>query len=119
MENYVKKIFSSQPYLIDLFKQFNKTKKIVLDIVNWHKFRLSEIFEFQKIKKFLSRPKNNGDIPYITSTSFDQGVDCYITTNNKISNVITISTNGVSFSCFYHDDFNSLFNLRCFQFLVW
>lgn len=66
---------------------------------------MSEIFEFPKLKKFSSRPKNNGDIPYITCISFNQGVDCYITTNHKINNVIYISTNGSSFNCFYHDDY--------------
>ena len=108
MENYVKKIFLNEPHLVDLSKPFNETKT-TLSANYWHKFKLNEIFEFPKIKKFSSRPKNSGDIAYITSRSVDQGVECYVSVpvNAKIRNVITISTNGACFDCFYHGEFIS------------
>lgn len=77
---------------------------MMIKISDFREFKLGDIFDFPKIKKFSSRPENDGNIPYITSKSFNQGVDCYISTSCKINNVITISTNGACFDSFYHDE---------------
>ena len=74
-----------------------------LKIDEWKEFKIRDIFKQPKIKKFSSIPEEEGLIPFVTSKSTNQGVETFIDTNHTIKNVITVSTNGNCFDCFYHD----------------
>ncbi|MBR3140041.1 MAG: restriction endonuclease subunit S [Methanobrevibacter sp.] len=59
-----------------------------------------------KILKYPSEPEERGDIPFITSTSLNNGINSYVNVNKKISfdkECLTISTNGQCFDVFLQD----------------
>ena len=86
--------FDNQPIL---------KKKIELNVENWQKIKLKDIFEI-----FTSSDKNylqseDGNIPYISSTQFNNGISSFVqaeTIQNK--NTITVARNGSVGSAFYH-----------------
>jgi hypothetical protein len=72
-----------------------------LDVKNWGGFKVSDIFQRKKIKKYSKKPDSNGNIPFITSSAVNNGI---VLMSDKISTAtpcITISTNGGCFDCFY------------------
>ena len=86
--------FDNQPIL---------KKKVELNVENWQKIKLKDIFEI-----FTSSDKNylqseDGNIPYISSTQFNNGISSFVqaeTIQNK--NTITVARNGSVGSAFYH-----------------
>lgn len=75
-----------------------------LKIKEWKEFRLGDIFDKLPIKKFNSIPENQGNFYFISSTSFNNGVTskvAYDSNKTKVSNCITVSTNGECLDCFY------------------
>jgi hypothetical protein len=78
-------------------------KKIELNVENWQKIKLKDIFDI-----FTSSDKNyleseDGNIPYISSTQFNNGISSFVqadTIENK--NTITVARNGSVGSAFYH-----------------
>ena len=82
-----------------------KNEKVELsNFTKWSNFKIKDIFIKPKIKKFSSTPEENkGEVKFVTSKSSDQGVDDWIDTKHFITNVITVSTNGNCFDCFYHE----------------
>lgn len=76
-----------------------------LNIVKWHDYRVGDLFKkINKIKKFGSQPDSEGNVPFVTSSSLNNGVSAYVDETPVASNVITVSTNGECFDCFYHDE---------------
>lgn len=73
-----------------------------IDTTNWQEFRVGDIFFKKKLKKFSSSPIESGNIPYISSTSANNGVSLYCNEESIQGNCITVSTNGKCFDCFYH-----------------
>ena len=72
--------------------------------VEWRKFKVKDIFQKSNIKKYSSEPETNGNIPYITSSSINNGISKFVELHEEmetIDNCITISTNGRCFDCFY------------------
>lgn len=69
----------------------------------WKEFKINEIFNNVIVKKLSKSPEDLGDIPFVTSTSLNNGVSNFYDINSVIKNVITVSTNGSCFDCFYHD----------------
>jgi len=81
----------------------NKVKqKPRLDIDKWEEFRVGDIFDKVKVKKFSATPEIEGDIPYISSTSSNNGVSAKVCETPIKGNCITVSTNGSCFDAFYH-----------------
>jgi len=78
-------------------------KKIELNFENWKKIKLKDIFDI-----FTSSDKNyleseDGNIPYISSTQFNNGISSFVqadTIQNK--DTITVARNGSVGSAFYH-----------------
>ena len=76
-----------------------------LNIAKWHDYRVGDLFKkINKIKKFGSQPDSEGNVPFVTSSSLNNGVSAYVDETPVASNVITVSTNGECFDCFYHDE---------------
>lgn len=70
---------------------------------NWEPFKIGDIFEIPKIKKYSKIPKENGDIAFISCQSTNNGIASYCNLKPQISHAITVSTNGNNFDCFYHN----------------
>jgi len=74
-----------------------------MDTTNWQSFRLKDIFEIYTSSDKNYLESEDGNVPYISSTRFNNGVSSYVqaeTTQNK--NTITVARNGSVGSAFYH-----------------
>ncbi len=70
---------------------------------SWLEFRVGDIFEEISIKKLSKSPEDLGDVAFVSSTSLNNGVNNFYDVSPIIKNVISVSTNGACFDCFYHD----------------
>jgi hypothetical protein len=72
---------------------------------NWKEFRICDLFEKNNIVKYSSTPESIGTVPFISSTSINNGVSHFCDeTPNITSSCLTVSTNGNCFDCFYHNE---------------
>lgn len=78
-----------------------KTNNIELKIDKWKEFKIGDIFPKRCVKHYSSTPEIKGNIPFITSTSSNNGIAAYVDEESIEGNCITVSTNGDCFDCFY------------------
>ena len=74
-----------------------------MDITNWQRFKLKDIFDIYTSSDKNYLESEDGNVPYISSTQFNNGVSSFVqaeTTQNK--NTITVARNGSVGSAFYH-----------------
>lgn len=78
-----------------------------LENVSWKEFYFNEIFKKIKRGKRLKKDDHiEGNIPYISSTSLNNGLDQFIGNEEKIRKFkdnITLANSGSVGSCFYHE----------------
>lgn len=104
MENEVKSIYDS--VYRDYFNEIINFKNLEIDTSKWKEFKLKNLFNKKNIKKISKTPNTDGNIPFVTSQSTNNGIKKYISSQNVEvypKNCITISTNGNCFDCFYHN----------------
>ncbi len=73
---------------------------------NFNYFKLEEIFHIARGKRLVKADQQTGEIAYISSTKFNNGIDNYITPPKNMiiySNAITISNSGSVGYSFYHE----------------
>ena len=71
----------------------------------WKEFKVSDIFEKVDIKKYSKTPDDAGKIPFVSSTSLNNGVSCFVSAENIFRfPCLTVSTNGDNFDTFYHEE---------------
>lgn len=70
---------------------------------SWKTFKVSDIFPKRRVKKYSKIPENDGDVPFISSSSLNNGIASYVDVDPLDGNCITVSTNGECFDCFYQD----------------
>ncbi|MCV3456387.1 type IIB restriction/modification system, specificity subunit [Campylobacter lari] len=75
-----------------------------LNIKEWKKFKVADIFQKASIKKHSSIPKKKGNIAFISSSSDENGCSTFCDVEPFTQKCITVSTNGKCFDCFYHDE---------------
>lgn len=78
-----------------------------LEGVEWKEFNFSKIFrKIQRGKRLKKDDHIEGDVPYISSTSLNNGLDQFIGNEDKVrkfKNNITLANSGSVGSCFYHE----------------
>ena len=78
-----------------------------LENVEWKEFSFDKIFrKIQRGKRLKKDDHIDGDIPYVSSTSLNNGVDGFIGNDDKVrkfKNNLTLANSGSVGSCFYHD----------------
>lgn len=84
---------------------------------NWKEFVIGDIFPKRKISKHSSTPEEEGPIPFVSSSSMNNGVSSFCNEEPIQENCITVSTNGDCFDAFYQpipvvlsNDVDVLFN---------
>ena len=77
--------------------------ELSIDVDSWAYFRIGDIFNKLDLAKFSKIPDVEGETPFVSSTSYNNGVNAYVDEDAEISNCITVSTNGECLDCFYHD----------------
>ena len=111
MEEYIKERESKQRN--DL-KEYYKSRLLdlvicpdVLTDVEWGEFFVSDVFDtVQRGKRLTKANQINGEIPYISSTALNNGVDNFIGNTEKVrksDNDLTLANSGSVGACFYHN----------------
>lgn len=73
-----------------------------LNVNEWKEFKVGDLFQSRKIKKYPSIPEDEGKLPFISSSSFNNGVACRVNAESIEGNCLTVTTNGSCFDVFYH-----------------
>ena len=109
MENYIKNLFVSQQKL-DLRKLEELPKKIKnktkINFSTWKKFKLIELFNYKRGKRYKKGDHNVGDIAYVSSSAKNNGIDNLVNPPSELKiyeNCITLANSGSVGTCFYHD----------------
>lgn len=66
-------------------------------------FRVGDLFEPLKIKKYSKKPETVGLIPFVSCQTTNNGISSYCDEKPEIKHCITVSTNGNCFDCFWHN----------------
>lgn len=78
-----------------------------LEDVEWKEFYFNEVFrKIQRGKRLKKDDHIDGNVPYISSTSLNNGLDQFIGNEymvRKFKNNISLANSGSVGSCFYHD----------------
>lgn len=88
-------------------KMVKKMKnKLSLKDVEWSEFQVSDIFaQIKRGKRLTKTNQKSGDMPYISSSALDNGVDNFISNDKnvrKFKKVLTIANSGSVGKVFYH-----------------
>lgn len=79
----------------------------VLTDVEWGEFFVSDVFDtVQRGKRLTKVNQIDGEIPYISSTALNNGVDNFIGNTEKVrksDNDLTLANSGSVGACFYHN----------------
>lgn len=79
--------------------------KLTLDSVDWKEFKFTDIFtKIQRGKRLTKGNQVEGNMPYISSTATNNGVDNFISNEvnvRKFDNCLTLANSGSVGSCFY------------------
>jgi restriction endonuclease S subunit len=109
MEDYIKQERKKQVIQI---RNYYEPKLLMLagelaglEEVEWKEFKFTDIFtKIQRGKRLTKGNQVEGDIPYISSTATNNGVDNFISNEEKVrkfDNCLTLANSGSVGSCFY------------------
>ena len=96
----------------------NKRTNKPIDTTTWRWFRIDKLFQLKKGKRLTTFDMVQGDIPFIGSSAFNNGITAFIDVNHHIhtGNTITVAYNGSVGEAFYQptdffacDDINVLY----------
>ena len=92
-----------KPDLLNYKESFNSNKVLELNINKWQEFKISDLFEIKgsKTTKRIDLVEE-GEYPYITTKSTNNGVDGYSNIWTEKGNVLTIDSACVG-TCFYQE----------------
>ena len=80
--------------------------KILLTNLNWKEFYFTEVFtDIQRGKRLKKADHHDGNTPYVSSTSQDNGVDGFIGNESGVrifDDCLTVANSGSVVSAFYH-----------------
>lgn len=106
MEEYIKENYFRLKSVIKDKRKNEINDYRSLSEVDWKAFKLIDIFDSIKRGKRLTKNKQvDGNIPYISSTSNNNGLDNFISNNNNVrlfDNCLTLANSGSVGETFYH-----------------
>ena len=93
-------------YIESTLKEMGSKKNVKeLDKCNWKKFNVKDIFEtIQRGKRLKTEDHIYGNIPYVSSTALNNGVDRFIGNEDnvrKFKDCLSLANSGSVGSCFY------------------
>lgn len=108
MENYIKSLREREREreIDEISESFLEKNTLIFYPSNWKEFKLNDIFNFPKIKKYSKIPESKGLIPFVSSSSKNNSVVGFVDEKPiNIKNVISITTNGEGFIAKYQEKF--------------
>ena len=92
IKQYLTYIFNrSQTKSISI--ESNSNKQLSLNLSEWKTFKYTDVFKIKKGKRLTKKDQSDGNIPYVSSSALNNGID------NKIGNGST-DENCISFACY-------------------
>ena len=106
MEDYIKQEMKLQSEKVVSYYE-NKLMKLGFELldydVDWKEFKVKELFEVKPVKGKSITNYKEGKIPYITTSSINNGLNSFIDTEDNISIKNCISIDPIGGKSFYHD----------------
>ncbi|WP_285651587.1 restriction endonuclease subunit S, partial [Helicobacter ailurogastricus] len=78
---------------------------VSLDSFKWREFSFSEVFIYERGRRYKRGDHTSGEIAYISSSALNNGVDGFVSPPSYMKihqNKITLANSGSVGSCFYH-----------------
>ena len=75
------------------------------DDIEWKSFNFDKVFKYERGKRYKKLDHTSGQIPYISSSALNNGIDNYVNPPSymkRYNNKITLANSGSVGSCFYH-----------------
>ena len=73
--------------------------------IEWKSFNFDKVFKYERGKRYKKLDHTSGQIPYISSSALNNGIDNYVNPPSymkRYNNKITLANSGSVGSCFYH-----------------
>ncbi|WP_394951566.1 restriction endonuclease subunit S [uncultured Helicobacter sp.] len=73
--------------------------------IQWKKFTFDSIFTYERGKRYKKADHTSGEIPYISSSAFNNGIDNHVSPPPYMkiyANKLTLANSGSVGTCFYH-----------------
>ena len=73
--------------------------------IEWKSFNFDKVFKYERGKRYKKLDHTSGQIPYISSSALNNGIDNYVNPPSymkRYDNKITLANSGSVGSCFYH-----------------
>ena len=107
MEDYIKQEMKAQSQKVIAYYE-NKLMKLgfeLLDLedVEWEEFKVKDLFEVKPVKGKSITHYKGGKIPYVTTSSVDNGLNNFIDTEENISLKKCISIDPIGGKSFFHE----------------
>lgn len=108
IKNYLSYWFNKSDSSISISKNSILDKNIELNIENWQYFSYdssnNSIFKIKKGKRLTKKDQSDGNIPYVSSSSLNNGIDNYIGNGCTDENCITFACYGSIGEVFYQKE---------------
>jgi hypothetical protein len=92
-----------------IYKPILNQKMLLPDVSDWKYFRYDDntensIFKIKKGKRLTKKDQSDGDIPYVSSSSLNNGIDNYLGNGFTDENCISFACYGSIGEAFYQDE---------------
>ena len=77
-----------------------------IDVSRWHPFRIDSLFDIKKGTRLRKADMNDGEIPFIGATAFNNGITGTVSNNSDLhpGGTITVAYNGSVGASFYQEN---------------
>ncbi len=108
IKSYLSYLFNKQNSNLSINIKSCLSKKIALNTDDWKYFKYDRkdegIFNIQKGKRLTKKDQSDGDIPYVSSSSLNNGIDNYIGNGHTDENCISFACYGSIGEVFYQNE---------------
>ena len=77
MESYMKAVMEESEKSLEKLRKADDTKHLI-DVSGWGKFRVGDLFDVSRPSSRSSQNYNEGDMPFVASGNFNNGVTAYL-----------------------------------------
>ncbi len=105
MESYMKAVMEESEKSLENLKKADNTKHLI-DVSGWGEFRIGDLFDVSRPASRSSRNYDEGDMPFVASGNFNNGVTAYLKPkdDNDYDECGCITVSAVDGYAFYQED---------------
>lgn len=106
MELYMKQVEKRRIILSEIFNSSQRVSIDVPPVHGWKVVKITDLFDIiQRGKRLTKKDQKDGDVPYVSSTERNNGVDSFISNDTGVrhfKNCLTLANSGSVGATFYH-----------------